>query len=333
VVSLVVGACRGSPESTVRAESAAASSAPSSFELAPTERARLVTQMASVLSSSYVFPDTGAAMGKALREREASGAYAAVTTQRGLATVVTDDLRALSHDAHILLEYEAPGAPESEEDRQWGARQAENRRTAGFGATQWLAGNVALLALDSFESGDAVTAVAARRMSELADADALILDLRENTGGDPETVALIASYLFDATPVHLNDMVWRRGGTEASWTKKEVAGRRFGAAKPVFVLISHRTFSAAEELAYDLQALRRATIVGETSRGGAHPVWPHRLTPALSLRVPAGRARNPVTGSNWEGTGVVPDVAIAPADAPAEAYRRAAPHGTRRAPR
>lgn len=107
---------------------------------------------------------------------------------------------------------------------------------------------------------------------------------------------------------------WREGDrTEEFWTTKEVAGKRFGQRKPVFVLTSKRTFSGAEEFSYSLKSLQRATIVGETTGGGAHPGGPQRINEHFSVWVPAGRAINPITKANWEGTGVVPDVAV-PAD-------------------
>ena len=143
----------------------------------------------------------------------------------------------------------------------------------------------------------------------------LIVDLRENGGGKPEMVALIASYLFDRR-THLNDL-WTRhtGSTRAFWTEDRVAGRGFGGDKPIYVLTSAHTFSAAEEFAYDLQALKRATIVGETTAGGAHPASEGRIDDHFVLMVPWGKAINPVTGTNWEGVGVVPDVKVAASEA------------------
>ena len=113
----------------------------------------------------------------------------------------------------------------------------------------------------------------------MADADALVIDLRDNFGGDPATVALVASYLFDTTPVHHNDLWWRDGNeTSSFYTLREVPGKRFGPKKPVFVLTSHETISAGEEFAYDLQCLHRAVIVGEPTRGGARTRWRSRCS-------------------------------------------------------
>ncbi len=124
-------------------------------------------------------------------------------------------------------------------------------------------------------------------------------------------VALISSYLFGEEPVHLNDLYWREGDrTEEFWTLRHVAGVRYGTDKKVFVLTSNQTFSAAEEFAYSLQVLKRATIVGETTGGGAHPGEGAALLGRHGMFVPSGRAINPITRRNWEGTGVVPDVEV-----------------------
>jgi C-terminal processing protease CtpA/Prc len=130
--------------------------------------------------------------------------------------------------------------------------------------------------------------------------------------------------VFDATPIHLNDMYSRdTGKIEESWTERDVRGTRFGGKKPVYVLTSKRTFSGGEEFAYDLQSLRRAKIVGETTGGGAHPVAPHPLDHSFVILVPWGRPINPITKKDWEGVGVVPDIAVSADAALDEAYQRA----------
>ncbi len=132
---------------------------------------------------------------------------------------------------------------------------------------------------------------------------------------------LVASYLFDRRTQL--DAVWTRrsGRTEELWTRDTVSSRRFGGTKPVYVLTSHATFSAAEALAYDLQARHRATIVGETTGGGAHPVRGRRIDEHFMIAVPYARAINPVTHTNWEGVGVTPDVKAPASDALATALR------------
>ncbi|MEO6390627.1 MAG: S41 family peptidase, partial [Pyrinomonadaceae bacterium] len=150
--------------------------------------------------------------------------------------------------------------------------------------------------------------------------DALIIDLRQNGGGRPDMVALLASYFFKAEPrLHLNDLAGRKEGTteydtRESWTLTTLAGERY-LDKPVYLLTSPRTFSGAEELSYDLQTQKRAIIVGETTGGGANPGGPYRLSDHFLAFMPRGYAINPITKTNWEGVGVVPDVKVPQEDA------------------
>jgi C-terminal processing protease CtpA/Prc len=155
----------------------------------------------------------------------------------------------------------------------------------------------------------------AAAMDFVAHTDAVIFDLRDNGGGDPQMVALIATYLFDGKE-HLNDLYDRKSDkTTQFWTQPSVPGTKVGGAKPVYVLTSSRTFSGAEEFSYDLKNLKRATIVGETTGGGAHPVRGMRVDDHFMVGVPFARAVNPVSKTDWEGTGVEPDVPAKAADA------------------
>ena len=145
--------------------------------------------------------------------------------------------------------------------------------------------------------------------------------MRENGGGSPGMVAFVSSYLLDRR-THLNDLWTRRTGkTEEFWTRDSVPGRRFGGEKPIYVLTSARTFSGAEEFTYNLKHMKRATIIGETTGGGAHPVAGHRIDEHFMIGVPFARAINPITHTNWEGVGVKPDIVVPADDALAAAQK------------
>jgi C-terminal processing protease CtpA/Prc len=160
-------------------------------------------------------------------------------------------------------------------------------------------------------------------MNFLAHVDAIIFDLRQNGGGDPKMVDFVVSYLFDK-PTHVNDLYYRKGNeTTQYWTLPYVSGSRLS-TQPVYVLTSKRTFSGGEEFCYDLKSLRRATLVGETTGGGAHPVSGHRIDDHFSIGVPEGRPINPITQKDWEGTGVTPDVPVSSEDALTKAKQLAA---------
>jgi C-terminal processing protease CtpA/Prc len=169
-----------------------------------------------------------------------------------------------------------------------------------------LAGNVGYIDLRSFSPASMAAKKAAEAMNSLATTDALLIDLRRNGGGDPAMVALLISYSVDGEPIHLNDFVGRDGNVQQQfWTSRDVEGKRYG-GKDVYVLTSSFTFSAAEEFAYNLTTLKRATLVGETTGGGANPVTFFEIDDRFRISVPTARARNPITMTNWEGTGVAP---------------------------
>jgi C-terminal processing protease CtpA/Prc len=251
-----------------------------------------------------------------LRQNAERGDYDTLAPADVLGARITDDLRSISHDRHLLLEhFDGPpppmGMPTSPDH---GIRRLPDAP-----------GKVAVLVFDAFEPGGPARDAMADAMRSIADANALVIDLRKNHGGDPAAVTFVASYLFDDKPVHINDLYWHDDGTtQPFWTNPSVPGKRFGGSKPVFVLTSEETFSAAEEFAYDLQAQRRAVIVGATTKGGAHPVFVQSLDDGFSLRMPMGRAINPITKTDWEGTGVVPDVSTAADKAMDVALRLAA---------
>lgn len=288
-------------------------------------RRRVVDRIAVLLDSLYVFPDVARRTGDSLRARLARGVYDGYANGMTFSRRLNGDLRELTRDQHLELLFSAspfPPAPPagqaspapSAEVRERVRREAAESN-CGFQRVERIEGNVGYLKFAAFEDPDLCGETAAAALTFLAGTRALVIDLRENGGGTPGMVALIASYLFDRR-THLNDLWTRHSGrTEEFWTRDSVAGRRFGGTKPVYVLTSARTFSGAEEFAYDLQALGRATIVGEPTGGGAHPVRLRRIDDHFAVGVPHARAINPITRTNWEGAGVAPDVKVPASDA------------------
>jgi hypothetical protein len=271
------------------------------------------------LNEAYVFPDVAKKMEEAIRARAARKEYDNITTSTAFVRALTDHLQEVSKDKHLRVNFSADPIPErrgsgpSPADRE---RQRANMASLNFGfqKVERLDGNVGYLDLRGFFDAELAAETCAAAMTFLANTDALIIDLRSNGGGQPEMVALVTSYLFDK-PTHLNDIYWRpTNKTTEFWTREKVAGTRYG-MKDVFVLTSRRTFSGAEEFSYNLKNLKRATIIGETTGGGAHPVDFRRINEHFGVGVPAGRAINPITKTNWEGTGVAPDVDVPAAQA------------------
>ena len=281
--------------------------------------------LCSQLASYYVFPDTANEIVTILRTRLAEGAYAD-TNDEEFAARVTADLQSVNGDKHLRLLYSAEEVPDTGQESAWDPvayRKEAEQDAFGITKIERLKGNIGLLELRLLHDAEIATPAITAAMTLIAHTDALIIDLRENGGGDPNTVALICSYLFD-DQVHLNDIYNRpEDTTRQFWTLPHVPGPRFGGKKPIYVLTSSRTFSGAEELSYNLQQHKRATLIGETTKGGAHPGDRYRVGPHLKSAVPNGRAINPISGTNWEGVGVVPDIQVPADEAFDLAYKKA----------
>jgi CubicO group peptidase (beta-lactamase class C family) len=274
-------------------------------------RAAVIEGALKNLNDAYVFPDVAKKMEQAIRERMARKEYDEITRPAQLVSLLTTHLREVSKDKHLLVVYNPRGLPA---ERKPDKAAIEKERTIrslqnfSFQKVERLEGNVGYIDLRGFEEANWAADTAAAAMSFLANTDAIIFDMRNNGGGQPEMVQLLCSYLFNSR-THLNDIYSRpENKTTEYWTLDKVAGKKYGDQKEVYVLTSRRTFSAAEEFTYNLKNLKRATIVGETTGGGAHPVEFYRINEYFGIGVPTGRAINPITKTNWEGTGVAPDI-------------------------
>jgi len=289
-------------------------------------RKQIIADVAGNLDQFYVYPELAKKMADHLRARDSKGKYNSISDGDAFAAQLTADLLEVSHDKHLAVFYQpykfiTPSPPltldQITEDRKAMARDC------GVRNVDVLANNVGYLKLDYFADPLACGKTAAAAITFLANTDAVIFDMRENSGGDPRMVALVASYLFEQ-PVHLNDFYdVRDQKTSEYWTLRFVPGMRI-AHKPVYVLTSAHTFSGAEEFAYDLKNLKRITVVGETTAGGSHPVSPHQAGEHFVVCVPNARSISPVTRTDWEEKGVAPDVAVSADDALATAERLAA---------
>lgn len=285
-------------------------------------RKEVIENFIKRLNDTYVFPDVAAKMERAVRERLDRGEYDKLSSAKQFAEKLTADVQEVSRDKHLRVRYSSQPIPEragarrepSAEEREQFRREMA-RINYGFEKVERLPGNIGYVEFRAFFDPEGGAETVASVFNFLANTDAIIFDLRRNGGGDPKMVALICSYLFGPEPVHLNDLHWRDGKVERVeefWTLKEVAGRRY-TGKDVYVLTSGYTFSGAEEFSYNLKNLKRATLVGETTGGGANPGGGSRLSAHFGAFIPTGRAVSPVTKTNWEGTGVEPDVKV-PAD-------------------
>jgi hypothetical protein len=283
-------------------------------------RAAIIDSVTNALNENYVFRDKAAAMEKYVRKQAKQRAYDGLATVPEFAVALSRDLTDISHDLHIGVRYVSDeDLRRFEEDgvdpavARQRAIAEQKRQNFLFRKAEILDGNVGYLRFDGFVGAELSGATATAAMNFLGNVDAIIFDLRYNGGGEPSLIQYITAYLLEDS-THLNSFCTRGGdSTQQFWTAPYVPGPKLTAAD-VFVLTSSNTFSGAEEFTYNLKNLERATIVGDTTGGGAHPVSAV-VFPSLNVlvRVPYARAVNPITGTNWEGTGVAPHIAV-PAD-------------------
>lgn len=294
------------------------------------EKKQVIDTLVFKMETLYVFPDKGKEMAGFVRQQWKNGAYDDLENVFDFSGKLTEDLVSVSHDLHIGVRYSPETIARIRQQRENGddsfseyIEETNRMRNYGFEEIRILAGNVGYLKLNMFAESENAFRTASAAMNFLSNADALIIDLRENGGGSPLMIQVISSYLFESYERHLNSFFYRPADeTRQFWTLPYVPGKKNPDA-PVFVLTSNRTFSAAEEFTYNLKNMGRATIVGDTTGGGAHPVNRYELNENFGISIPIGRAVNPITETNWEGTGIGPHVVCDIAKAKDVAYAMA----------
>jgi hypothetical protein len=312
----------------------------------------IVTTALSLLRANYVFPEVAEQASTAVEARLAAGEYDNLD-EITLTELLTSHLQELTGDKHLRMGLgggpppgpgpgpggpgprpggpgPGPGPDETEpgshEARRLAMRQRGRLDNFGIRRVERLDGNVGYLDLRRVAMAANAGPAVAAAMELVAGTYALIFDLRHNGGGAPDGVALWCSYLLKEEPTHLNDIFHAdTGETRQFWSLPYLPGTRY-VDRPVYVLTSSHTFSGGEELCYNLQALGRAELIGETTGGGAHPTRGFPVSSAVMIGIPFARSINPVTGTNWQGTGVIPDVAVAEAEAYDVAYGKALRH-------
>ena len=280
-----------------------------------TERHRVIQSAAANLNRYYVYPEIAQKTSDALLAHEKNGDYNAVKDGGAFAELLTKQMRDASQDMHLDMMYSQEPLPEQMQgpgpESMARYREFIEHNNCTFEKVETLPHHIGYLRLNSFPDLSVCEATAKAAMSRLNDADAIIFDLRDNRGGDPNMVMLLAAYLFDH-PEYMYSP--REDTTQQSWTRSPVPGNKL-ADKPVYILTSSSTFSAAEHFSYDLKMLKRATVVGETTGGGAHSGIFHRIDEHFGMGIPEVKPINPFSKSDWAVVGVEPDVKAKAADA------------------
>jgi len=295
--------------------------AAATFHLDAASRAEVAEKFAQALADDYAYADRGAKMAAAIRAHVNAKAYDGITSAPEFASALESDARAIVDDRHLEVDFssEPPQMPQGGPSREMMAEM--RRQNAEIPQVKILDGNIGYLVVNGMLPDSVANDAIAAAFAFLHNTDALIIDLRGNPGGSG-SIDLFMSYLSTGAPYLLHSVHWRSGRVVQT-TTMDLGALSYGTKKPVFLLTSHRTFSAAEALAYDFQSRNRGTIVGETTGGGANPsVWGGMvpLGYGFSANIPTGYVVNAVTGTNWEGVGVKPDVKVPADDALAKAW-------------
>jgi hypothetical protein len=298
---------------------------------------REITEAAiSLLRGHYVFPDLAEQAASAIEARLAAGEYDELS-QAALAERLTSQLNEICADKHLRVELGGRPRRRVREEQPEPARPVEPEKQKkprpgrgrlmnyGIRRLERLNGDIGYLDIRGVAEPEHAGPAISAAMELVSETYALIIDLRRNHGGSPAGVQFWCSYLLDGG-THLNDIFEVGSGeTRQFWTLPYVPGSRY-LDRPVYVLSSHETFSGGEDFCYTLQAAGRAEVIGETTGGGAHPTRGFPIGDAMAIMVPIARSINPVTGTNWQGTGVIPDIAVPEAEAYDVAYGKALRH-------
>ncbi len=286
-------------------------------QLTATEKKEVVDQLSKEMIARYVVKEKAQEVAKIIQANYSNGKYDSLTTGKDFALKLAQDANAICKDAHFRIRFSESVLPVRKEASEPSKEELEADAkfvrliNAGFEEVKRLGGNIGYIRFFGFQDPkDAERAIQAS-MQFVQNTDALIFDIRDNGGGDPETVKMLCNYLFDK-PTHINSLLMRRGDKTdiVDFKTGTPKGKRY--SNPIYVIVSKRTGSGAEEFAYDLQNQKRATIIGENTWGGANPGGNVRLNDHFMAFIPVGMARNPITMTNWEGTGVTPDVKCDP---------------------
>jgi hypothetical protein len=293
-------------------------------QLTPEQVDQVVTNLETA-AKNYVFPDIAVQLQQTIESHRAQ--YRSVSDTNALADRLTADMRAVGHDQHLLVTFGEELAVQKDPTPEEKAHAQEFDRSSGYGvrSSRRLPGNVGYIDLAYFSPDSNAGAAIAATMRVVSGTDALIIDLRKNGGGSGDTMTTFASYFYDDV-TQMSSIVEHIGGQtheRQHWTARYVEGPRY-LDRPVFILTSRRTHSAAEVFAYDLKNSHHATVVGERTSGDATSGSGEiNVGYGFSAFIANGQTVSPITHTNYIQVGVQPDVEIAQAGALLAAYTRA----------
>lgn len=295
-------------------------------EITKKEQKVVLKLISEKLLASYIDIELAKEMSTTIKSN--SKKYTSISDPKEFSNVLTKDLQKVSKDLHLKVNFEPkriaqnkrvmPAGMKLKREKMMAMRMAEFNY--GFTEVKVLNGNIGYLNLRMFADIKYAKEAATAAMHFLNNTNAMIIDLRTNVGGVPSMMQLLASYFTDAKPVLLSDFYERKTNTKTQlFTFENIDGKRRG-GKPLYILTSKNTFSAAEAFTYSLKHLNKAVVVGEVTKGGANRTKRLNLNENFSISVPYIKAIHPITKTNWEGKGVVPTIKTSKNDAFIIAY-------------
>jgi C-terminal processing protease CtpA/Prc len=295
--------------------------------LSTNEKEEILKHVIDHIEQNYVFLDVAKQISETLTSNFHAGQYNAIDNKDGFCKRLTNHLQELTNDKHLVV-FHRPShstkSPKKSMEEMMAEDETRKGKIENYGIykIERLNGNIGYIDLRKFYSVHLGEDSIISAMNSVAHTDALIIDLRKNGGGRVEMVNFVTSYFFEE-PTHITSIYNRTEDTLTEvWTQSAVPGKKY-VNKPIFVLTSTFTFSGGEALTYTLKHFHKAKVIGEITGGGAHPVMFAQITESIRIKIPNRRSISPITHTNWEGTGVIPDIQIEKEKAFDYAYKEA----------
>lgn len=298
-------------------------------------KSEIIEKVAKIMKDKYVFEEVGNKMSDFLVQQHNERKYDSITDIKEFCQKLTSDLRQISNDKHLFVFYSPEEAKEvAARNKSLSKNEikkiedyyelSESRSNYGFNKVEILVGNIGYIDIDYFSSSVNANNKVDNIIGFVENTDAIIIDLRDNGGGGGSGAdQLLMSYFFGDERVPFSGVYYRETDRiHESWSNHDTKCKKLPNID-LYILTNSNTFSAAEFIAYSLQVLNRAVIIGEVTKGGAHPVDVLIVKGDILTQVSIGNSINPITNSNWEETGVIPEVTSPSDSALTVAYKMA----------
>ena len=312
VTTAYASAAEGASQGQLTTRIASAISIETGVAVGNTERDHVIQAAASILVAHYVDTQKAHEASDLLLIHQKRGDYDALSDGPTLAERLTQDIQGSTQDLQVAVQYSrnaipnSPPTPSAVQHEEY--RAAMMRQNCTIEKVQMLSNGIGYMKFNFFPDPTVCSEVFHRSMEQLSQSRAIIFDLRDNAGGFPGMVADVAAELFDHPVLWYNPRATPNASLLSPVPDSKLAN------KPVYILTSSRTFSGAEHFTYDLKMLKRATVIGEATRGG-HPGAPYRVDDHFWMAVPEVRRPSPYGTLDWQGLGVEPDVKVNASDA------------------